>query len=289
MSDPAGVVDELISEAAPVAEKVTVDFFMISVLNAAQRTVALARQSITACPAMDADGRSSLQVPFAGIVTLERLVGEYACRTDLCQIAAEDILQNTIFMTTEIDVVVRGKGLQVTAACIIPIKPDAAVTVYATVHFMVQERPEILVPIRPFFKPGFSVDMSCHNCHVLEVTLSPLVTDRAIMRVVQHQQFDNARAEGFDLGIIGGYAEILCHRGHAGHDDFALGIVFIPELLHSAEPAGADRMQGRVPAEVRDVEPQIKTGMEEIAALFLHLIWSVVNKDRRHSLSCFFF
>ena len=44
-------------------------------------------------------------------------------------------------------------------------------------------------------------------------------------------------------------------------------------------------MQGRVPAEVGDVEPQIKTGMEEIAALFLHLIWFVVNIDRRHSLS----
>jgi len=127
--------------------------------------------------------------------------------------------------------------------------------------------------------------MACHNCHVLQVTLAPLVTDRAIMRVVQHQQFDNAGAEGPDLRVIDGYAEVLCYGGHAGHDDFAPGIVFIPELLYSTKPAGAYRMQGRVPAEVRDVEPQIKTGMEEIAALFLHRIWSVVNKDRRHLLS----
>jgi hypothetical protein len=143
---------------------------------------------------------------------------------------------------------------------------------------MVQERPEILVPVGAFFEPGFSVNMACHYCHVLQVALAPLVTDRAIMRVVQHQQFDNACAKGPDLGIIDGYAELLCYRGHAGHDDFATGIVFIPELLYSAEPAGAHRMQGRVPAEVRDVKPQIKTGMEEIAALFLHLVWSVVKK-----------
>ena len=39
MPDPAGVIDELISEAAPVAEEVTVDFFMIAVPYPAQRTV----------------------------------------------------------------------------------------------------------------------------------------------------------------------------------------------------------------------------------------------------------
>ena len=189
---------------------------------------------------MDADGRRCLQVPFAGIMTLERLVGEYACRTDLSQIAAEDILQNAVFVTTEIDVVVRGKGLQVAASCIIPIKPDAAVAVYAAVHFMVQERSEILVPVGPFFEPGSSVDMPCHQRHVLQVTFAALVTDRAVMRVVQHQQFDNACAEGPDLRVIDGYAEILCHRRHAGHDDLAAGVVFIPELLYSAEPAGAD-------------------------------------------------
>ena len=68
-----------------------------------------------------------------------------------------------------------------------------------------------------------------------------------------------------DLRVINGYTELLCHRGHTGHDDFATGIVFIPELLYGAEPAGPNRMQGRVPAEVRDVESQIKTGMKEVA------------------------
>jgi len=175
-------------------------------------------------------------------MTLERFVCEYACGTDLSQIAAEDILQNAVFVTTEIDVVVRGKGLQVAASCVITVKPYAAVTVYAAVHFMVQERPEILVLIGPFFETGSSVDMACHNCHVLQVAFAPLVTDRAIMRVVQHKQFDNTGAEGPGLWIIDGYSKALRNRGHAGHDDFAPGVVFIPELFHSAEPAGAYRV-----------------------------------------------
>ena len=138
MPDPPGVINELISKTAPVAEEVAVDFFMIAVQDPPERAVALTRYCITACPAMYAKGRGCLQVPLARIMTLERLVGEYACGTDLCKIAAEDILQNAVFVTTEIDVVVRGKDPQVAAACVITVKPDAAVTVYAAVHFMVK-------------------------------------------------------------------------------------------------------------------------------------------------------
>jgi hypothetical protein len=138
LSDPAGVIDKLIPEAASVTEEITVDFFMIAVPDPAQFTVPLTRKSITAGPAMDADGRRSLQVPCAGIMTLERLVCENTCGTDFRQIAAENILQKAVFVTAEIDVVVRGKDPQVAAACVITVKPDAAVTVYAAVHFMVK-------------------------------------------------------------------------------------------------------------------------------------------------------
>ena len=100
------MIDELIPEAAPVAEEVAVDFFMIAVQDPAKRTVPLTRYCITACTAMYAKGWGGLQVPFAGIMTLERFVCEYACGTDLCKIAAEDILHNTVFVAAEIHMVV---------------------------------------------------------------------------------------------------------------------------------------------------------------------------------------
>ncbi len=43
---------------------------------------------------------------------------------------------------------------------------------------------------------------------------------------------------------------------HAGHHDPALGVVLVSELLDRALTAGADGAHGRVPAEVRHVEPQ---------------------------------
>jgi hypothetical protein len=70
-------------------------------------------------------------------MAFEGLVCEYAGRTDLSEIAAEDVLEHAVFMPAEVDMVMRGIGLQITASCIVPIKPHAPVAVDTTVHLMV--------------------------------------------------------------------------------------------------------------------------------------------------------
>ena len=94
---------------------------------------------------MHADRRGGLQVPFAGVVLLERLVGENARGADLHQVAAELVFQHAIFVAAKINVVVGGEHVQITPARKITIEAHAAITLDAAVHLVVDERAQVLV------------------------------------------------------------------------------------------------------------------------------------------------
>ena len=56
------------------------------------------------------------------------------------------------------------------------------------------------------------------------------------------------------------------HRRHAGHLDPARGIVRAIEHLHRAQPAGPDRAERAVPAEMRHVHALFQAGGQQVAA-----------------------
>jgi hypothetical protein len=171
--------------------------------------------------------------------------------------------------------------VQISAARVISIEPDAAVALDAAVHLMIDEGAEVLVLVRPFFEPGPAVGVAGHDRHILEVTLATFVADRAVMRVVHHKPFDDACAEGLRLGIVYGDAHAICQSGHAGHHDPASRILVVLELLHRALAAGAYGMHRRMPAEIRQIETQGQACLEEVL-LLVHLVGLIVDEDSNH-------
>jgi hypothetical protein len=162
------------------------------------------------------------------------------------------------------------------------IEPDAAVAGNAAVHFMVDEGTEVLVTVRAFFEARVAVIVPGHDRHILEVAFAAFVADRAVVRMIFHQEFRGARTEGLCLGIIHGDAHAFGQRGHAGHDDSAARVFFVLELLHRALAACAHGVHGRVPAEIREVEAQGEAGLEEVLAR-LDLVVFVVDEDIDHN------
>ena len=99
MANPQIALYELVAEPAAVAEEVAVHLVVIAVHHATQRAIPLANGGITTQPAVNADGRRHLEVPLARVMALEGRIRKYTRRTDLDQITAELVFQNTVFMS----------------------------------------------------------------------------------------------------------------------------------------------------------------------------------------------
>ena len=155
--------------------------------------------------------------------------------------------------------VMGGEYVKIIAACIIFIKSNAPVTLYAPVHFMMNERTEILVGVSSFFIIVPAVVVSGHHGHILQMTTAAFVAHGTVMRMVGHQPFDNAGAERLGFFIVDGDPGVVGGRGHAGHDDATTGVVLVGVLLDRALAAGPDATKRGVPAELWNVEAQRQT------------------------------
>ena len=98
LTNPPFAIDELIAKPPAVAQEVSVHFVVIAIDDAAQSAVALAGIDIAPESTMHANRGSKLLIPLAGVMVLQGLIREHTRRTDFDQIAAELILQDTIFV-----------------------------------------------------------------------------------------------------------------------------------------------------------------------------------------------
>ena len=116
---------------------------------------------------------------------------------------------------------------------------------------------------------------------VLQGALAALVADRAIKRVVDQQEFQDA-ALGL-IGLLGADLGLDLHAGSAlqGAGRLRLGhaapIAHVGHLDH-ALAAGPDRVEQRVVAETRDVDADHLGGADHQRALG-HLDLGVVDED----------
>ena len=94
-------------------------------------------------------------------------------------------------MAAEIDGVMRGKDIEVPSPGIVPVEPDAAVTLDAAVHLVVHEGPQVLVDVGPLAEAEAAVDVACHDRHVLQMAFAPFVADRAVVGMIGHQPLDD--------------------------------------------------------------------------------------------------
>ena len=80
--------------------------------------------------------------------------------------------------------VAQAEGVEIAAACVVPIEAHAPVALDAPVHLVVDKRAEVLVAEGPLGDAVAPIGVAGHHRHVLQVALAALVADRAIVRVV---------------------------------------------------------------------------------------------------------
>src|SRR5690606_24349782 len=117
------------------------------------------------------------------------------------------------------------------AAGIIFIEAHTAVALYAAVHFVVEERAEVLVAVGTFGKTVIAVAVAGHHRHVLQMAGAAFITNGAVMWMIGHQPADDMFPESCRLTIVYGYTHIIPHRFHAAHHDPAFFIIFILEYF----------------------------------------------------------
>jgi hypothetical protein len=148
----------------------------------------------------------------------EGFVREDTCGTYLDEITAEFVFQRPVLKTAKINVLVYSEHPEIAPARVVCVEPQTSVAVDAPVHLMFNEGAEVLISVRAFLKPVFSIVVACHHGHVLQVAFTTFITDRAVVRMVDHQPFNYAGAELSGLGIVNRNSSPICGRRLAGGD-----------------------------------------------------------------------
>src|SRR5215831_16134471 len=160
-------------------------------------------------------------------------VGEDSGRTDLHEIPAEFILQRPVPFPAKVERIMRTEDIEVSPARVVSVESYAAVALDAPVHLVPNERAEILITMSPFRKPVATVDMPCHDRHVLQMTLPSFVTHRAVVGMIHHEQLNDRSAKGLRFGIVDRNTSAMGSRSHAGHHQPSATILFVFELFDS--------------------------------------------------------
>ncbi len=252
-------VDIAVAKTSAVAEEVLVDRAVVTVFDAAQFTVAFTRADVAAAGTAVADAWRELHVPLAVVALGVGLVREHTGRADLGEVAGELAFQRAVFNATEVHVVMGAVDAQVGAACVVFIKAHTAITGDAAVHLVRDERPQLLILMGTLGEAITALVVAGHHRHVLQVAVTAFLADRAVMRVVGHQPFDDTGPEGLGLIVFDGNPGVVGGWRHAGHDDTTAGVVLVRVLLDRALATGANAAKGGVPAEIRNIEAKRQT------------------------------
>src|SRR3990172_2229066 len=135
---------------------------------------------------MNTDGRCCLQIPRARVMLLQSLVRKDARGAYFYQIAAELILQHAVLMAAKIDMVMCAKYLQGATAGIITIEANTAVAGDTAIHFVIDERPQILIAMGCLLEAKCAVIVAGQDGHVLQVPLAAFIAHGAVMGMVYH-------------------------------------------------------------------------------------------------------
>ena len=235
-----------------------------AVLDTADFAIALTGADVASCRATVANARGKLHVPLAVVTLGVGLVGEYAGRADLDQVAGELAFQHAVFDTTEVHVVMGAVDAQIGAAGVILVIAHAAVAGDAAVHLVSDERAEFLVGVGALGEAITALVVTGHHGHVLQVAVATFLAHRAVVRVVGHQPFHHAFAELLGFLVVDGNPGVVRGGCHARHDQAAALVVLVGVLLDRALAAGTNAAQRRMPAEVRNIKSHGEAGLQQV-------------------------
>ena len=150
-----------------------------------------------------------------------------------------------------------------------PHEPHASRAENAAVAIEHQRRTEVHVGFHPFavehapgkFHPAFVGTEAVPE--VLQRTLAALVTDRAVERVIDQEEFEDARPRLDDIRRLRGHHHALRHRRRARRLQFRHLLD-----LDDADAAGSVDAKAGVVAVVRDLDAALDGGLKNSSALF---------------------
>jgi hypothetical protein len=135
---------------------------------------------------MDAHTVRGKEIPWASVNVTKSFVCKNTRWADIDKVSRKFTFQYTVSYTAEVDAISRSKNAEVLAECIVSIEANASVTRYASIHLVVNERTEILIPPRSFGETIASVIVFSENGHVLQHTFPALVTHWTIVGMIEH-------------------------------------------------------------------------------------------------------
>ena len=271
-----------IAKTTTVAEEVVVNGTVITVFDTTQFTVALARAGVTADGTLLADARRKLHVPFTVITLGVRFIGEDAGWTNFNQVAREFAFERTVFRTTEVDVVMCAIHAQIRTIGVIFVVTYTAIAGDAAVHFVRDERPQVLVTVSTLREAVATEAVTGHDGHILQVAVAALFTDRTVVRVVSHQPLHDAFAELLRFFVINRNKGAFGGRCHTRHHQATTRVFRVLILLHRTLAASTDASQRRVPAKVRNIKAERQTSFQQVVRS-VDLIFFAVYMNRSHS------
>ena len=144
-------------------------------------------------------------------------------------------------------------GPQVAVAGKVLIVSPAAVAVNTTIHLMLDERTQVLIPVGPFLSQITPDPVAAGDGQILQQAVPAFIADRAIVGMVHHEPLDHLPAE-IDRFAMGSrnHHPILCLH-HTTHLHAFDGAFREHDRADAASPHGPQR---RVLAEARDHDAQ---------------------------------
>ena len=131
---------------------------------------------------------------------------------------------------------------------------------------MADEGAEVLVAEGALGALIAAAGVPSHHRHVLKMAFAALFAHRTVVWMVLHQPFDDLLAKISGKVRVDGHPHAILHVHHAGHLQTAAPIVRIGKLNDGAQPAGADRAHGRMPAEVREFQVLGQHRLQQVLA-----------------------
>ena len=254
---------------------------VVAVFDTTQFAVALTRAGVAAERTLLADAWRKLHVPLTVVTLGVGFIREDAGRADFYQVTGEFAFQYAVFWTTEVDVVMCAIHAQILTVCIVFVVTHAAVAGDAAVHFVRDERPQILITVGTLGKAIATEAVTGHHGHILKVAVSALFTDRTVVRVVGHQPLHNAFAELFRFFVINRNKGAFGGWRHTGHHQATTRVFRVLILLHRTLAASTDAAQRRMPAKVRNIEAKRQTSFQQVVRP-VDFVFFAVYMNRSH-------
>ena len=254
---------------------------VVTVFDTTQFAVALTRAGVTAERTLLADAWRKLHVPLTVVTLGVGFIREDAGRADFYQVTGEFAFQHAVFRTAEVDVVMCAIHAQILTVCIVFVVTHAAVAGNAAVHFVRDERPQVLVTVSTLGKAIATEAVTGHHGHILKVAVTALFTDRAVVRVVGHQPFHNAFTELFGFFVINRNKGAFGGWRHTGHHQATTRVFRVLILLHRTLAASTDAAQRRMPAKVRNIEAKRQTSFQQVVRP-VDFVFFAVYMNRSH-------